>query len=213
MIQVRNNVFETNSSSCHSLCVMKREMYDDWRNHKIALSINYVFNNDHEDDNIGSDIKPSINLPENFNDEKKSHELSKEKYNDPGRDYYFSNLQYGDNGFMSCCGNFDTYAPIVRKVEIENQKEENLKVLGRFITDDSWFIDWLKENNQYDSLVELINKYKETGEFTEEMYKKFPSHMYYTPEQYVEALSHNDCYSTFIHVFADVVAFGYYFHS
>lgn len=213
MIQIRNNVFETNSSSSHSLCVMKREMYNDWKNHKIALSIHYVWGSEEKHDNFGTDIKPTINLPENFNDLERAKKIAIERYNDEGKDLYFDNLQHGDNGFMRTNGNFDTYAPIVRQVEIEKQKEENIKILDNYLTSDSGYIDWLKETNKYDALVALINQYKETGEFNEDMYKSFPITLFYTPEQYETALKFDDCDSTFIHVFADVVAFGYYFHS
>ena len=34
-IQVRNSVFETNSSSCHTLCVCTKEEYDAWKEGKL----------------------------------------------------------------------------------------------------------------------------------------------------------------------------------
>lgn len=188
-------------------------MYDDWKNHKIALSIHYVYDPENKYDNFGTDIKPTINLPENFNNLEKAKKIAIEKYNDSDKDFYFDNLEYGDNGFMRTNGNFDTHAPIVRYIDIEKQKEENMKILENYINTDSCYINWLKEANEFDEFVELVEIYRYTGNFTEEMYKKFPIYLFYTPEQYETALKFDDCDSPFIHVFADVVAMGYYFHS
>ena len=178
-------------------------MYDDWKNHKIALSIHYVLDAENKYDNFVTDIKPAINLPENFNNLEKAKKIAIEKYKDQGRNFYFKNLAYGDNGFMSTNGNFDTYAPIIRQVDIEKQKEENIKILENYINTDSCYVNWLKESNKFDEFVELIEIYRYTGNFTEEMYKQFPIYLFYTPEQYETALKFDDCDSTFIHVFAD----------
>lgn len=213
MIQTRNNIFETNSSSTHCLTVMNRNMYDDWHSHKIVLSINYVWSSEDFDERLGTLIEPSINLPENFIDKNKAESLARKKYGDSYKYYYFTNLTNGDNGFMGTNGNFDTYGSIVREIPIESQKEENIKILEQYIYGDQSFINWLKENNKYEHILNLISQYKETGEFTEDMYKRFPTYLFYTPEQYADALKFDDCDSPFIHMFADVVAFGYYFHS
>lgn len=42
MKQIRINVFETNSSSCHSLMLMSREDYEKWIDHKIV--VRFVYN-------------------------------------------------------------------------------------------------------------------------------------------------------------------------
>ena len=51
MIQVRMSVFETNSSSTHSLCVLNKEDYDKWYNGLGKVNIgnktdNFVLNED-----------------------------------------------------------------------------------------------------------------------------------------------------------------------
>jgi hypothetical protein len=46
MINVRRNIFETNSSSNHNLTIIKDEVYDKWRNHEIAIKIEYEYDSD-----------------------------------------------------------------------------------------------------------------------------------------------------------------------
>lgn len=41
MINIRNGVYETNSSSNHSLTLINNEIYEKWRNHEIVLKIEY----------------------------------------------------------------------------------------------------------------------------------------------------------------------------
>lgn len=41
MINVRSGIFETNSSSTHSLCIIKNDLYKKWRNHEIVVKIEY----------------------------------------------------------------------------------------------------------------------------------------------------------------------------
>lgn len=36
MKTIRKNTFETNSSSCHCMTIVRKEVYDDWRNGKYA---------------------------------------------------------------------------------------------------------------------------------------------------------------------------------
>lgn len=212
MIQVRNNIFETNSSSSHSLTVMPRTLYNDWRSGKVALSIRYIFNGE-EVDKYKFNRAPAVNLPENFNDKNKAIAIKKEKNNSWYDAYDYENLRDGDNGFMRNWGNFDTYAPVVMSANAEDQVKENLKMLETYIDTSKWYIDYLKENNKYDAFMTLIEEYKNTGKFTEEMYDQFPDYLFYTADEYYEMLGHNECHSPFIHVFADVVAFGHYFHS
>ena len=211
MIQVRRNIFETNSSSTHCLTIMPRDMYDDWRNDQIAVSIQYVYSSDEKDKNFGRD--PEIRLPLNFNTLQQAKNISKETYGNGDRYYEFCNLSNGDDGFMRTWGNFDTYAPVVRTVEIDKQVEENVKLLNDYIRTSKWYMDYLKELGQYEHFLELVKQYEETGELTEEMYGKFPNYLYYTADEYYEVLKHDDCHSPFIHAFNDYVAFGYYFHS
>ena len=212
MIQIRNNVFETNSSSSHSLCVMSRKLYNKWRNHEIVLSIYYVY----EDDRVktrGCKIKPVIELPENFLNKEAAKKVAKELDGDESNYIYYHGLEHGDNGFMRTQGNFDTYGAIVRELDTEKQKEENVKMLYDFIAEGTWECDYLKKSNAYDAFVQLIETYRYTGTFTEDMYNKFPGYLFFTPEQLEMSLRYDDCDSPFIHVFADVVAMGYYFHS
>ena len=207
MIQVRSNIFETNSSSTHCLTIMERPMYDNWRKNEIAISIQYIYNDEEKDKNFG--VTPNIRLPKNFNTKKQAENIAKEREGKKEFYYRYSGLSNGDNGFMCTWGNFDTEAPVVRSISIDKQKDENLKLLTNYIRDSKW----LKECGEYDNFIKLINEYKEKGEFTEDMYNMFPSYLYYTADQYYEALKHDDCYSPFIHVFEKYVAFGYYFHS
>ena len=216
MIQIRKNCFETNSSSTHCLSIIKRDIYNDWRNHSIALSIHYLWSHEDRDEKLGTDVKPTIKLPENSNDIKQAIALAKQLDKDCFNEYCYSNLSYGDNGFMRTNGNFDTYAPIIRVVDASKAVEENVKILREYIKEDkedNWYVNYLKESNQYDEFLSLIDEYEKTGVFTEEMYKKFPNYLFYTPEEYKQMLMHDDCYSPFIHVYEDVVAMGYYFHS
>ena len=46
MINVRRNIFETNSSSNHNLTIIKDEVYDKWRNHEIVIKIEYEYDSD-----------------------------------------------------------------------------------------------------------------------------------------------------------------------
>lgn len=211
MIQVRSNIFETNSSSTHCLTIMDRPMYDQWRKGEIAVSIQYIYDDEEKDKNFG--VTPDIRLPKNFNTKKQAENIAKNKDGKKETYYRYSGLSNGDNGFMCTCGNFDTEAPIVRSIVVLNQKEENIKLLTNYIRDNKWYIDYLKESNEYEKFMNLINEYKETGKITKDMCKMFPSYLYYTADEYVEALKHDDCYSPFIHVFEKYVAFGYYFHS
>lgn len=211
MIQVRRNIFETNSSSTHCLTIMDRDMYDDWRNEQIAVSIQYIYNTEDKDKNFGRD--PEIRLPLNFNTPKQAKNIAKEKDGDENYDYRYHGLSNGDDGFMRTWGNFDTYAPVVRTVEIDKQVEENVKLLNDYIRTSKWYMDYLKESGKYDHFLELVKQYEETGEFTVEMYSAFPNYLYYTADEYYEMLSYDDCYSPFIHAFKDYVAFGYWFHS
>ena len=211
MIQVRNNIFETNSSSTHCLTLMDRPMYNDWRSGKIAVSIQYIYTDEEKDANFG--IDPEIKLPQNFNTSKQAQNIAKEKDGDKIYDYRYHGLSYGDKGFMRTWGNFDTEGSIVRTVLVENQIEENSKLLNNYIRKHKWYMDYLKEEGKYDLFMNLVKQYKETGEFTEDMYKMFPRHLYFKDMEYIEMLKHDDCYSPFIHVFENIVAFGYYFHS
>ena len=215
MIQTRNNIFETNSSSTHCFTVMKRDIYDLWKDYKIALSINYVYSTEENDLNIGTDIKPIIGLPENFISIEKAKTLSKEKEDKFHHYYDYENLRFGDNGFMRNWGNFDTYAPIVREIDINKKKEENVKMLRYYLSCDknSQYMQYLKNENRYDSFVDLIDEYEKTGQFTEEMYKRFPAFLFFDYDEYISMLNYDDCHSPFIHVYADIVAFGHYFHS
>lgn len=211
MLQVRRNIFETNSSSTHCLTIMPRDMYDDWRNEQIAVSIQYIYNTEDKDKNFGRD--PEIRLPLNFNTNKQAVNISKETYGNGDRYYEFCNLSNGDDGFMRTWGNFDTHAPVVRIIEVDKQVEENVKLLNDYIRTSKWYMDYLKESGQYEHFLELVKQYGETGEFTEDMYNKFPNYLYYKADEYYEVLKHDDCYSPFIHAFKDYVAFGYWFHS
>ena len=213
MIQVRQNIFETNSSSSHCLTVMPRQMYDDWRSEQIAVSIQYVYNAEEKDKNFGKN--PEIRLPLNFNTTEQAERISQENDGDKTHYYIYTGLSNGDDGFMGTSGNFDTYAPVVRTIEIDSQIEENTKLLNSYVSskDNKWYMDYLKKEGKYDDFLNLISEYENTGEFTDEMYKMFPTYLYFTPDQYREMLLHDDCYSPFIHVFNDYVAFGHYFHS
>lgn len=44
MINVRRNIFETNSSSNHNLTIIPDDTYKRWRNHEITLKISYEYN-------------------------------------------------------------------------------------------------------------------------------------------------------------------------
>lgn len=44
MINVRRNIFETNSSSNHNLTIIPNDTYQRWRNHEITLKISYEYN-------------------------------------------------------------------------------------------------------------------------------------------------------------------------
>lgn len=215
MIQVRDGIFETNSSSTHCFTVMKRDMYELWKNYKIALSIYYVYSSNDRSYELGTDIEPTINLPENFMSIEKAKTLSKEREDKYDHYYDYANLRFGDNGFMRNWGNFDTYAPIVRQIDIDKKKEENVKMLRYYISDErnSWYMQYLKEQNKYDDFVALIDDYEKTGQFTEEMYSKFPNFLFFDYNEYMTMLDYDECHSPFIHVYADIVAFGHYFHS
>ena len=215
MIQVRDGIFETNSSSTHCFTVMKRDMYELWKNYKIALSIDYVYSSIDRGYELGTDIEPTINLPENFMSIEKAKTLSKEREDEYDHYYDYANLRFGDNGFMRNWGNFDTYAPIVRQIDIDKKKEENVKMLRYYVSNErnSSFMQYLKERNRYDDLVALIDEYEKTGQFTEEMYSRFPNFLFFDYDEYMTMLDYNECHSPFIHVYADTVAFGHYFHS
>lgn len=216
MIQVRRNCFETNSSSTHCLSIMKRSWYDLWKEGTLVLSIHYIWGQEDKDENLGTSIKPIINLPENYKNLKEAKLLSKAKNGDSDHEYYYENLSYGDDGFMRTSGNFDTYAPIIRAIDASKQVEENVKMLKEYIREDkkdNWYVEYLKENNKFEPFIQLIEEYGRTGEFTEEMYNWFPNYLFYKPEEYKQMLIHDDCYSPFIHIYEDVVAMGYYFHS
>lgn len=45
MINVRRNIFETNSSSNHNLTIIPDDTYKRWRNHEITLKISYKYDN------------------------------------------------------------------------------------------------------------------------------------------------------------------------
>ncbi|MBP5784213.1 MAG: hypothetical protein J6W16_01340 [Methanobrevibacter sp.] len=188
-------------------------LYDDWRNHNVVLSIDYVFNSGDERDNHGCLIAPYRKTPDNFKSENIAKIIAKQKDGDSTYDYRYENLRNGDDGFMCNWGNFDTYSSIIKVTKIDDQKTQNIQMLIDYINKDNWYIDYLKEQNKYDNFVALIDEYKSTGVFTDEMYKNFPTYLFYTPEEYMEVLKNDDCHSPFIHVYADVVAFGYYFHS
>ena len=216
MIQIRKNCFETNSSSTHCLSIINRAIYNEWKNHSIVLSIHYIYGHEDIDEKIGSDVEPTIKLPENFNNLEKAKEIAKKTDGNYAREYCYENLSNGDNGFMRTNGNFDTYAPIIRILDIHQQVVENVKILREYIREDKkddWYVAYLKEENKFDSFVNLIDEYEKTGTFTEEMYKSFPNYLFYTPEEYKQMLMHDDCQSPFIHIYEDVVAMGYYFHS
>lgn len=44
MINIRKNIFETNSSSNHNLTIIKDSIYNEWRNHEVVLKIKYRYN-------------------------------------------------------------------------------------------------------------------------------------------------------------------------
>ena len=145
----------------------------------------------------------------------KAKTLSKEREDEYDHYYDYANLRFGDNGFMRNWGNFDTYAPIVRQIDIDKKKEENVKMLRYYVSNErnSSFMQYLKERNRYDDLVALIDEYEKTGQFTEEMYSRFPNFLFFDYDEYMTMLDYNECHSPFIHVYADTVAFGHYFHS
>ena len=211
MIQVRNNIFETNSSSTHCLTLMNHQMYDDWRNKKITVSVHYIYTDEEKDLNFGNE--PDIKLPLNFNTTKQAKNISKEKYGNTTYDFRYHGLSYGDKGFMRTWGNFDTEASIVRSISVENQVEENVKLLYDYTHKDKWYMDYLKKADKYEYFMELIETYAKDGKFNEDMYKMFPNYLYFKDDEYIEMLRNDDCYSPFIHVYNDIVAFGFYFHS
>ncbi len=215
MIQVRDSIFETNSSSTHCFTVMKRDMYELWKNYKIALSIDYIYSCNDRGYELGTDVEPTINLPENFMSIERAKTLSKEREDKYDHYYDYENLRFGDNGFMRNWGNFDTYAPIVRQIDIDKKKEENVKMLRYYISNErnSMYVQYLKEQNRYDNFVALIDEYEKTGQFTEEMYSRFPNFLFFDYDEYMTMLDYDECHSPFIHVYADIVAFGHYFHS
>ena len=43
MINIRRNIFETNSSSNHNLTIIPDYIYEKWRNHEITLKIIYNY--------------------------------------------------------------------------------------------------------------------------------------------------------------------------
>lgn len=43
MINIRRNIFETNSSSNHNLTIIPDDTYQRWRNHEITLKISYEY--------------------------------------------------------------------------------------------------------------------------------------------------------------------------
>lgn len=38
MLQIRQGIFETNSSSCHSICIVKKSDYEKWQNGELVYN-------------------------------------------------------------------------------------------------------------------------------------------------------------------------------
>lgn len=54
MINVRRNIFETNSSSNHNLTIIKDDIFQKWMNHEVVLKIEYDYDPDFENDHFFS---------------------------------------------------------------------------------------------------------------------------------------------------------------
>ncbi len=155
MINVRRNIFETNSSSSHNLTIIKDEVFQKWINHEIVLKIEY-------------DYDPS----------------------------------FGNDHFFSTWGNFFLEQGKYEVAPIEEQKKRNMKILSKYLE---------LENVASSKLVDLINKYNDTGDIN--LVMNCIDDLYLTPEEYKESLHLIDCQSPFQYFGEGVVVIGYYYRS
>ena len=187
---IRKSVFETNSSSEHSLSIVKKSNFDLWKSGKQYARMT----KNHTDFNktwgnfwsrqhywefgiFSSKEKDRKNL-ELFSQHIKE-ELDKVEQRWKDIDSYKS-MPTGENEYF-------------------NDEDDK----SRFIASEIKYLNARKEELQVLKMSDL----KEVD--------KFYDNMWITYDEYIEALRHDDCYSPFEHIneTEDVVVFGKYFHS
>lgn len=80
MIQIRRNVFETNSSSTHSLTMCMKEEYDSWECGEVLLNENYTASSKKEGKFIDKETAVKILLDEGYYDEECIKSLDEDEF-------------------------------------------------------------------------------------------------------------------------------------
>lgn len=197
-ISIRRGVFETNSSNEHSLTVMRKCDYEDWKNGKCLAKCTSIEHDEKSCGNFDSYMYSFI-FTEDFELAKRENqELAEEVKNER-----ISHL----NKWKDACMN---YVPKVKKIlttEEYNQlsDEEQDKYEDDYYEDSLYVFD----EKEYNETLERYNNIStdNVADYTSEG-------IWQTYDEFIDNFK-LDCYSMFYHEIPHlgIIVFGKYFHS
>ena len=105
MIQVRNNIFETNSSSVHSITICPEDEFEKWKNGELLF--------DRYNDELIS-LKKAEELREEMRIDRRRYGYSEDEYEDNGRFLTYNQFfdWQGDDNYMDYMEKYKTYKNI-----------------------------------------------------------------------------------------------------
>ena len=105
MIQVRNNIFETNSSSVHSITLCPEDKFEKWKNGELLF--------DRDNDELIS-LKKAEEIKKEIERDRKRYGYSEDEYEDNGRILTYNQFFYwqGDDSYMDYMEKYQTHKNI-----------------------------------------------------------------------------------------------------
>ena len=202
-IQIRRNVFETNSSNEHSLTIMNNDMYRKWKNGEVLARVK---SNKESDVSWGNFWSRMLSL-EFTSDFTKANEENKNLF----EELVNRRIQKLEDYKERCL----THKKLVEKVLTE-QEEELLSEEERMKYEDDLYEDSLYEFNEKEYNEELEEYKSYTYADVSEYFGLVDSGFWVSYEEFwKDWIEDNDCYSPFEHEDSDnnVYIIGKYFHS
>lgn len=187
-IKIRQGLFETNSSSEHSIAIVNTDLYNAWKNGDVyARRLEEKEDDENSWGNFWSELR-------HWEFERMTSEEKDEKNR-----ILFS--EYIKNGII---------ANDMNKIHLKEYEAMPVGEDEYFETEECKrsFIKaqeiWIEEHEEYIKKIKL-------EDFDND--NKLYNHMWITYDEYMDALRNGDCYSPFEHTQGDVSVFGIYFHS
>ena len=203
-IQIRRNVFETNSSNEHSLTVMNNEKFKLWKEGKILARVKTHSESDNTWGNFWSYLY-TLEFSKDLESAKKDNEIQVEIIKKRSID----NLE----SYKQRCLNY-------KKKITTPLSDEDLKKLS--VEERAEYNDKLYEDKMYEFDEDYYNEemklYKELtlDTFSRHHFSKMDDHIWMTYEEFWEDfITDNDCYSPFEHedLENNIHIIGKYYHS